>query len=52
MIHCLFLISRQGKTRLTKWFSQSFTNKEKTRYLKEVMRATIRLAHTKYLNTA
>ena len=38
MIHCLFLISRQGKTRLTKWFSQSFTNKEKTRYLKEVMR--------------
>ncbi|EGR32744.1 hypothetical protein IMG5_071970 [Ichthyophthirius multifiliis] len=36
MIHCLFLMSRQGKTRLTKWFSQSFTSKQKTRYLKEI----------------
>ena len=36
MIECLFLISRQGKTRLTKWFTTSLTTKEKTRFLKEV----------------
>ncbi|EGR28376.1 hypothetical protein IMG5_176750 [Ichthyophthirius multifiliis] len=29
-------MSRQGKTRLTKWYSQSFTNKQKSKYLKEI----------------
>src|SRR3990167_9445182 len=36
MIHSFFLINRQGKIRLTKWFTQSYTTQEKTRYLKEV----------------
>mmetsp|Transcript_61775 Transcript_61775/g.71863 ORF Transcript_61775/g.71863 Transcript_61775/m.71863 type:complete len:155 (-) Transcript_61775:180-644(-) len=36
MIHCFFLISRQGKTRLSKWYSQSLTTKEKVRLLKEI----------------
>merc|ERR1711976_388375 len=36
MIHCLFLINRQGKTRLTKWYTHSFTTSERQRFLKEV----------------
>ncbi|CAD8133970.1 unnamed protein product [Paramecium pentaurelia] len=36
MIQCLFLVSRQGKTRLTKWYNQSLTTKEKQRFLKEI----------------
>lgn len=36
MIQCLFLISRQGKIRLTKWYSTSLTTKEKMRFIKEV----------------
>ena len=36
MIQCLFLINRQGKTRLTKWYSTSLTTKEKQKFLKEV----------------
>lgn len=36
MIHCLFLVSRQGKTRLSKWYSQSVSTKEKVRLLKEI----------------
>jgi len=35
MFHFVFLISRQGKTRLTKWYSP-FSQKEKTRYVKEI----------------
>jgi len=35
MFHFIILVSRQGKTRLTKWFSP-YTAKEKTRILKEV----------------
>lgn len=37
MIQCLFLVSRQGKTRLTKWYNQSLTTREKQRFLKEVL---------------
>lgn len=37
MIQCLFLINRQGKTRLTKWYSTSLTTKEKQKFLKEVL---------------
>ncbi|KAM3133074.1 AP-1 complex subunit sigma-2 [Paramecium bursaria] len=36
MIQCLFLISRQGKTRLTKWYTSSLTTREKTRFIKEI----------------
>ena len=36
MIHCLFLINRQGKTRLTKWYTHSFTTQERQRFLKEI----------------
>ncbi|CAD8046575.1 unnamed protein product [Paramecium primaurelia] len=36
MIQCLFLVSRQGKTRLTKWYNQSLTTREKQRFLKEI----------------
>jgi AP-1 complex subunit sigma 1/2 len=32
----MFLISRQGKTRLTKWYSTSFSNKEKHKFIKEI----------------
>eukprot|EP00455_Lapot_gusevi_P003782 TRINITY_DN1153_c0_g1_i2.p1 TRINITY_DN1153_c0_g1~~TRINITY_DN1153_c0_g1_i2.p1 ORF type:complete len:172 (-),score=55.49 TRINITY_DN1153_c0_g1_i2:265-726(-) len=35
MIQFLLLVSRQGKTRLTKWY-QAFQQKEKTRILREV----------------
>eukprot|EP01104_Vermistella_antarctica_P004460 TRINITY_DN14904_c0_g1_i1.p1 TRINITY_DN14904_c0_g1~~TRINITY_DN14904_c0_g1_i1.p1 ORF type:complete len:153 (+),score=30.01 TRINITY_DN14904_c0_g1_i1:116-574(+) len=35
MIHFMLLVSRQGKVRLTKWWS-TFTNKEKNRYVREV----------------
>jgi len=35
MLQFVLLISRQGKTRLTKWYSP-FTTKEKTRLLREV----------------
>ena len=34
-IHFMLLVSRQGKVRLTKWWS-TFTNKEKNRYVREV----------------
>eukprot|EP01016_Furgasonia_blochmanni_P038107 TRINITY_DN4570_c0_g1_i1.p2 TRINITY_DN4570_c0_g1~~TRINITY_DN4570_c0_g1_i1.p2 ORF type:complete len:156 (+),score=41.58 TRINITY_DN4570_c0_g1_i1:68-535(+) len=36
MIQCLFLISRQGKTRLTKWYTTTFTLKERQKFLKEI----------------
>ena len=36
MIQCLFLNSRQGKTRLTKWYSNSLSSKEKVKFIKEV----------------
>jgi len=35
MIHFVLLLSRQGKTRLTKWYS-TYTQKEKVRILREV----------------
>eukprot|EP01097_Dermamoeba_algensis_P002229 TRINITY_DN1889_c0_g1_i1.p1 TRINITY_DN1889_c0_g1~~TRINITY_DN1889_c0_g1_i1.p1 ORF type:complete len:153 (+),score=22.05 TRINITY_DN1889_c0_g1_i1:68-526(+) len=35
MIHFVILLSRQGKTRLHKWYS-SYTGKEKTRILREL----------------
>ncbi len=36
MIHRVCRINRQGKIRLTKWFTHSYTTQEKTRYLKEI----------------
>ena len=36
MIHCFFLINRQGKIRLTKWYSHSYTTQEQQRFLKEI----------------
>ena len=30
-------MSRQGKTRLTKWYSTSLTTREKNRFIKEVL---------------
>eukprot|EP01017_Pseudomicrothorax_dubius_P016567 TRINITY_DN1878_c0_g1_i2.p1 TRINITY_DN1878_c0_g1~~TRINITY_DN1878_c0_g1_i2.p1 ORF type:complete len:154 (+),score=43.17 TRINITY_DN1878_c0_g1_i2:132-593(+) len=36
MIQCLFLISRQGKIRMMKWYTNSFTTKEKQKYVKEI----------------
>ena len=36
MIHCLFLINRQGKIRLTKWYTHSYTLAERTKFLKEI----------------
>ena len=31
------MISRQGKTRLTKWYTSSLTTREKTRFIREVI---------------
>ena len=36
MIHSLFLINRQGKIRLTKWYSQSLSTHERQKYVKEI----------------
>lgn len=36
MIHCFFLISRHGRSRLTKWYSSNMSQMEKQRFLKEV----------------
>ena len=36
MIHCFFLISRHGRSRLTKWYSSNLSQMEKQRFLKEV----------------
>lgn len=36
MIHSFFLINRQGKVRLTKWYSQSLSTQERQRYIKEI----------------
>ncbi len=36
MIHCFFLINRQGKIRLTKWYSHLYSTAERTRFLKEI----------------
>lgn len=36
MIHCFFLINRQGKIRLTKWYSHSYSTAERQRFLKEI----------------
>ena len=36
MIHCFFLISRHGRSRLTKWYSENLSQSEKQRILKEV----------------
>ena len=38
MIHCFFLISRHGRSRLTKWYSTNMSQHEKQRFLKEVHR--------------
>lgn len=32
----MLLVSRQGKIRLTKWYNTQYTNKDKTRVLKEI----------------
>lgn len=36
MIHSFFLISRHGRSRLTKWYSTNMSQQEKQRVLKEV----------------
>lgn len=36
MIHCFFLISRHGRSRLTKWYSHNLSQQEKQKFLKEV----------------
>ena len=36
MIHCLFLINRQGKIRLTKWYTHSYPTSERERFIKEI----------------
>ena len=36
MIHSFFLISRHGRSRLTKWYSMNLSQSEKQRILKEV----------------
>ena len=36
MIHSLFLINRQGKIRLTKWYSQNLSTHERQKYIKEI----------------
>lgn len=38
MIHCFFLMSRQGRSRLTKWYSSAMSQKEKQKFLREVHR--------------
>ena len=37
MIHCLFLINRQGKVRLTKWYTQKQTTMEQQKIIKDVI---------------
>ena len=37
MIHSLFLINRQGKIRLSKWYSQSLSTQERQKYIKEII---------------
>ena len=41
MIHSIFLINRQGKVRLTKWYSRSLNLKERARCVKEVISAVL-----------
>jgi len=36
MINFLLLVSRQGKTRLTKWYDSSYQSKDKTRAVREL----------------
>ena len=36
MIHSLFLINRQGKIRLTKWYSQNLNMQDRQKYIKEI----------------
>lgn len=36
MIHSLFLINRQGKIRLTKWYSHNLSTNERQKYVKEI----------------
>ena len=36
-MHSLFLINRQGKIRLTKWYSQSLSTQERQKYIKEII---------------
>lgn len=36
MIYAFFLMSRHGRSRLTKWYSESMTQREKQRFLKEL----------------
>ena len=36
MIHSFFLISRQGKVRLTKWYTNLLSSKEKQKFIKEI----------------
>ncbi len=43
MIHCFFLISRHGRSRLTKWYSENLTQNEKQRILKEVFFSMIKV---------
>ena len=37
MIHSLFLINRQGKIRLTKWYSQNLSLNDRQKYLREII---------------
>jgi AP-1 complex subunit sigma 1/2 len=36
MIYAFFLMSRHGRSRLTKWYSEAMTQREKQRFLKEL----------------
>ena len=36
MINFLLLVSRQGKTRLTKWYNSSYSSKDKSRAVREL----------------
>ncbi len=36
MIHSFFMINRQGKIRLTKWYSQNLSTQEGQKYIKEI----------------
>ena len=41
MIHSLFLINRHGKTRVTKWYTQSFSSYDRQKYLKEIINVVL-----------
>ncbi|CAI5757125.1 unnamed protein product [Candida verbasci] len=37
-IHFLLVLNRQGKSRLVKWFDNSYTNQQKSQYISEIHR--------------